>query len=124
MVRCRYNRTDFAAFLKPEETALRVNTLRNTAAEAAECLHGSVSALCGGCVKTASFDGVLEGVEAGDWFVQDEASALCAHILGHALERQLRMFVLLPAEKVLRLLWIWRIPVRFMRLIYMQTSCR
>ncbi len=72
----------FAAFLKPEETALRVNTLRNTAAEAAECLHGSVSALCGGCVKTASFDGVLEGVEAGDWFVQDEASALCAHILG------------------------------------------
>ncbi len=72
----------FAAFLKPEEAALRVNTLRNTAAEAAERLRGTVSVLCSGCVKTASFAGVLEGVEAGDWFVQDEASALCAHILG------------------------------------------
>ncbi len=72
----------FASFLKPEGTALRVNTLRYTAKEVAERLHGTVSALCGGCVKTASFAGVLEGVEAGDWFVQDEASALCAHILG------------------------------------------
>lgn len=72
----------FAAFLKPEETALRVNTLRNTVAEVADRLQGTVSALCDRCVKTASFTGVLEGVEAGDWFVQDEASALCAHILG------------------------------------------
>ncbi len=72
----------FASFLKSEETALRVNTLRNSADAIARRLNGVVSALCNGCVKTASFSGVLEGVETGDWFVQDEASALCARVLG------------------------------------------
>lgn len=71
----------FSSFLKPEETTLRINTLRQSPNMAAERLNGTVSALCSGCVKIASFAGVLEGVESGDWFVQDEASALCAHIL-------------------------------------------
>ena len=72
----------FSSFLEKEKTALRVNTLRGSAAAAAGQLGGVVSDLCDGCVKVASFDGVLEGVESGDWFVQDEASALCARILG------------------------------------------
>ena len=72
----------FSSFLEREKTTLRVNTLRSSAAAAAGQLGGEVSDLCDGCVKGISFDGVLEGVESGDWFVQDEASALCARILG------------------------------------------
>ncbi len=72
----------FAAFLEKEDTALRVNTLRHSVQKVAVRFSGAVSKVCDACVKTPSFAGVLSGVEAGDWFVQDEASALCAHIVG------------------------------------------
>lgn len=72
----------FAAFLEKEKPTLRINTLRVGTPDAARRLGGVVSDLCNGCVKVTSFDGVLEGVESGDWFVQDEASALCASVLG------------------------------------------
>ncbi|MCI8610460.1 MAG: 16S rRNA (cytosine(967)-C(5))-methyltransferase RsmB [Clostridiales bacterium] len=72
----------FAAFLEKEDAALRINTLRHSTQEAAQRINGVVSNVYGACVRKSSFAGVLSGVEAGDWFVQDEASALCAHIVG------------------------------------------
>ncbi len=72
----------FAAFLKKEDAALRINTLHHSTQEVAQRLDGVISGVCDACVKTSSFVGVLSGVEAGDWFVQDEASALCARVVG------------------------------------------
>lgn len=72
----------FVAFLEKEDATLRINTLRHSAGEIAARLGGSVSKICDVCVKTPAFAGVLSGVEAGDWFVQDEASALCARVIG------------------------------------------
>ncbi len=71
-----------AAFLEKKDTAIRVNTLRADAAEKAAELGAYSSELCEGVMLTRGFDGVLDGVERGDWFVQDEASALCAQMVG------------------------------------------
>lgn len=71
-----------AAFLEKKDTAIRVNSLRSDAAEKAALLGSYKSAICKDVVFVKSFDGVLEGVERGDWFVQDEASALSAQMVG------------------------------------------
>ena len=47
-------------------------------------LGGRVSDICGDTVVCAGFAGIADGIERGDWFVQDEASALCAAALGAA----------------------------------------
>ena len=72
----------FAAFLENERITLHVNTLKISVGEACERLGAEKSLLVPDCVCTESFDGVSEGIEKGLWFVQDEASALCAYILG------------------------------------------
>ena len=72
----------FAAFLENEKITLHVNTLKTTQKEACERLSATPSALAEDCVCTESFEGVSEGIEAGLWFVQDEASALAAEVLG------------------------------------------
>lgn len=72
----------FAVFLEKEAVALRVNTLRQGVQDVAACLDGTVSNVCDACVKVSSFHGILSGIEAGDWFVQDTASALCARLVG------------------------------------------
>lgn len=71
-----------AAFLEKKDTAIRVNSLRNDAAEKAAQMGSYKSEICKDVVLVKSFDGVLEGVERGDWFVQDEASALTAQMVG------------------------------------------
>ena len=72
----------FAAFLENEKITLHVNTLKVTVEEACERLHAEKSALVPDCICVNSFEGVAEGIEKGLWFVQDEASALCAYVLG------------------------------------------
>ncbi len=71
-----------AAFLERKDTAIRINNLRTDAAEKAAELGAYPSTLCKNVMLVKGFDGVLEGVEHGDWFVQDEASALCAEAVG------------------------------------------
>lgn len=73
--------TILAAFLEKKDTAIRINTLRPDAAEKAAQLGAYPSQLCKDVMLVKSFDGVLDGVERGDWFVQDEASALCAEMV-------------------------------------------
>ena len=70
------------AFFERKPTAIRINTLRADSAERAEKLGAVKSDLSHGSMLVPSFDGVLDGVEKGDWFVQDEASSLCAEVLG------------------------------------------
>ncbi len=70
------------AFLTKKDTAISINTLRPDAVKKAEELGAYASELCEASMLTRSFEGVLEGVERGDWFVQDEASALCAKWVG------------------------------------------
>lgn len=74
----------FAAFEKREKICVHVNTLRLEAKKAAEMLGGRVSDICGDTVVCTGFAGIADGIERGDWFVQDEASALCAAALGAA----------------------------------------
>ncbi|MBQ4066318.1 MAG: 16S rRNA (cytosine(967)-C(5))-methyltransferase RsmB [Clostridia bacterium] len=74
----------FASFLKNEKITLHVNTLRITVEKACEKLSAKPSDIVSDCVCVESFDGVAEGIEDGLWFVQDEASALCAQVLGAA----------------------------------------
>lgn len=71
-----------AAFLEKKDTAIRVNSLRAESAEKAILMGAYKSELCRDVMLVKSFDGVLDGVEKGDWFVQDEASALCAQMVG------------------------------------------
>ena len=71
-----------AAFLEKKDTAIRVNSLRAESAEKAILMGAYKSELCRDVMLVKSFDGVLDGVERGDWFVQDEASALCAQMVG------------------------------------------
>lgn len=72
----------FKAFFAPEKISLRVNTLKISAADAAARLGARISEIVPDMITVGSFDGVMEGIDEGLWFVQDEASALCAHILG------------------------------------------
>ena len=72
----------FKAFFAPEKTSLRVNTLKISAADAAKKLNAEISDVAPDVLTVSSFDCVMEGIESGLWFVQDEASALCAHVLG------------------------------------------
>lgn len=72
----------FASFFDREKISLRVNTLKITAGEAAEMLSGEKSEIAKDCVTVNSFEGVADGIEKGLWFVQDEASSLCAEMLG------------------------------------------
>jgi len=72
----------FAAFLENEKITLHVNTLKISPEEVCERLSCTSSAIAKDCVCTESFEGVSEGIEEGIWFVQDEASALCAEVLG------------------------------------------
>lgn len=71
-----------AAFLEKKDTAISLNTLRPDAKRKAEALGAYPSEICEGSMLCPTFSGILEGVEAGDWFVQDEASALCAKWVG------------------------------------------
>lgn len=71
-----------SAFLEKKDTAIRINSLRSDAAEKAAQMGAYKSELCDDVMLVKSFDGVLDGVERGDWFVQDEASALCAQMVG------------------------------------------
>jgi len=71
-----------AAFLEKKDTAIRVNSLRAESAEKAILMGAYKSELCRDVMLVKGFDGVLDGVERGDWFVQDEASALCAQMVG------------------------------------------
>ncbi|MBR4070991.1 MAG: 16S rRNA (cytosine(967)-C(5))-methyltransferase RsmB [Clostridia bacterium] len=71
-----------SAFLEKKDTAIRVNSLRAESAEKATLMGAYKSELCDDVMLVKSFDGVLDGVESGDWFVQDEASALCAQMVG------------------------------------------
>jgi len=75
-------RSIFEAFLESEKITLHVNTLKISVDEACERLRAKKSVLVPDCVLTESFEGISEGIEQGLWFVQDEASALCAHVLG------------------------------------------
>ncbi len=70
-----------AAFLEKKDTAIRINTLRADAGEKTVEMGAYASKLCRGVVLVKGFEGVLDGVERGDWFVQDEASALCAQMV-------------------------------------------
>lgn len=72
----------FCAFLESEKITLRVNTLKRSVEEAVASLGARESTLVQGSVCVDSFDGVREGIEKGDWFVQDEASALAVQVLG------------------------------------------
>ena len=67
-----------SAFLEKKDTAIHINNLRPDSAAKAEVLGAYPSEICKNVMLTKSFDGILDGVERGDWFVQDEASALCA----------------------------------------------
>ncbi len=71
-----------AAFLERERLSLHLNTLRDDARSEAEKLGAAASELCRGVVNIPNFDGALDGIEAGLWFVQDEASAYAAEVLG------------------------------------------
>ncbi len=71
-----------AAFLEKKATAIRINNLRVGAMEKALELGATPSEISPHTMLVSSFNGVLEGVERGDWFVQDEASALCADYVG------------------------------------------
>ena len=71
-----------AAFFEKKYTAISVNTLRPDAIKKAQELGAYPSSFCKNSMLVRSFEGVLEGVERGDWFVQDEASALCAEWVG------------------------------------------
>ena len=72
----------FAAFLEREKIYLRLNTLRAESKEKAAALGAIESGKCKGVVSVPSFEGVAEGIDAGLWFVQDEASAYAAQSLG------------------------------------------
>lgn len=64
-----------AAVNREPHVGLRVNTLKITPEEAVRMTGGTLSNLVPDVVLTDSFDDtVREGVEAGLWFVQDEAS--------------------------------------------------
>lgn len=71
-----------AAFLERERLSLHLNTLREDSLCEAKKLGATESELCSGVVNIPSFDGALEGIEKGLWFVQDEASAYAAEVLG------------------------------------------
>ena len=63
--------------------SLRVNTLRLTAADCAAELGGVLSSLAPDTVLLDGFsDRVKCGLDAGDFFVQDEASRICTAVLG------------------------------------------
>jgi len=65
--------------------ALRVNTLRCSAAECAAELGGRLSAIASGIVLADDFsDKVYAGIESGRFFVQDEASRICTAVLSGA----------------------------------------
>ncbi len=70
------------SFFGNDKISLRINTLKITAEEAAEKLGGEVSKIARDSVSVTSFEGVAEGMEKGLWFVQDEASSICAETLG------------------------------------------
>jgi len=72
----------FASFLENEKITLHVNTLKTNVEDVCKKLSAIPSAIAKDCVCTESFEGVAEGIEGGLWFVQDEASALCAEVLG------------------------------------------
>lgn len=72
----------FSAFLENEKITLRVNTLKISVEDAAKKLSAEISTIAENCICIEGFEGVAEGIEKGYWFVQDEASALCANVLG------------------------------------------
>lgn len=72
----------FRSFLRGERVCVHVNTLKISVSDAVEKLGGTASSLCPDTVVLNGFDGVAPGIERGDWFVQDEASAVCASALG------------------------------------------
>ena len=65
------------------DIALRVNTLRHGSANYAEYVGGRQSAIAPDVVLADGFsDRVRDGMERGDFFVQDEASRICTAVLG------------------------------------------
>ena len=72
----------FASFFNSEKISLRINTLKISTADAAEKLGGAISTIAENSVLVNSFEGVAEGIEKGLWFVQDEASTVCAETVG------------------------------------------
>jgi len=72
------------AFFTPEKVCLRINTLKISVAEAMERLPDcEMGAYCDDILRVASVDkNVRDGIEAGLWFVQDEASRIATRTLG------------------------------------------
>lgn len=68
-----------AAFNEEPPVGIRVNTLRHTAEEAAEILgeDAEISEVPGMLSARLLSEKIRQGLEAGDWFVQDPASRLC-----------------------------------------------
>lgn len=63
--------------------SLRVNTLRTTATECARRVGGELSRIAPDVALTERFsEAVKNGLAAGDFFVQDEASRVCTAVLG------------------------------------------
>ena len=72
-----------AASNREPAISLRVNTLRFSAAECAEQVGGKLSEIAPDVVLVNGFsDAVRNGIERGDFFVQDEASRICTAVLG------------------------------------------
>lgn len=70
-----------ASFGEQRRTALRVNTTKISVEQAKELLSGEISQIARDSITVEGFDGVREGLDKGLWFVQDEASSLCAQLL-------------------------------------------
>ncbi len=63
--------------------SLRVNTLRQSGAAFADKIGGRLSEIAPDAVLTEDFsDAVRQAIDGGDCFVQDEASRICAAVLG------------------------------------------
>ncbi len=72
-----------AASNREPELSLRVNTLRQTAADFSEKIGGRLSEMAPDAVLTVDFsDSVRQAIDSGDCFVQDEASRICTAVLG------------------------------------------
>ncbi len=72
------------AFFRAERVCLRVNTLKTTVEDVLNTLEDAVLGNYMAdtvCVPAVS-QTVRDGIEEGLWFVQDEASRICTHLLG------------------------------------------
>ncbi len=64
------------------ESALRVNTLKTDAASVEARFSGHISKYCPDVVVVSDTKAAVSGIASGEYFIQDEASAICAKVLG------------------------------------------